>query len=107
MIRLHPLSALLGAAIVGLCLLTMSQMRVAAAVIGVEYLLPLLLPPAARTVSNVISNSKSTCASTITRICFTRPALSAFSHAPATSLGPFKRLCPLPDEDITGLTKHG
>ena len=37
MIRLHPLSAFIGAAIVGLCLLTMSQMRVAGAVIRIEY----------------------------------------------------------------------
>ena len=45
--------------------------------------------------------------STIIRLPRTRPALSAYCQADATSSGPFTSDWPLPDDDITGLTMQG
>ena len=65
------------------------------------------VPLSARTVSCVISKSNLISPSTITRAWRTRPAANAFSHASATSALAFSRDWPLPEDDITGLTKQG
>ena len=65
------------------------------------------VPSLARTVSWVISKSNAISPSRMTLASRTRPADKAFSQAGATSATDFRRDWPLPEEDITGLTKLG
>ena len=60
-----------------------------------------------RTVSSVISASKSTNPSTITRPRSTRPPAAAARQAAATSSRDRSTDCPCPEDDTTGLTTQG
>ena len=63
--------------------------------------------PTDRTVNKVISKSKSIRPSTITVVVSTRPEDWAYAQALAASSRASIIDWPLPDEDITGLTKTG
>ena len=60
-----------------------------------------------RTVSSVISTSKSTRPSTMTRPRSTRPPSAARRQAAPSSSGRRTTDWPWPEEDMTGLTTHG
>ena len=59
------------------------------------------------TVSNVISVSNFINSSTITSLTSPRPLAEAASHAFSISASVLIVDCPLPEEDIRGLTTHG
>ena len=63
--------------------------------------------PACLMVSRVISTSKGTKPSTITRPAPARPPSCAYDHDDSTSSAERTTDCPLPEEDMTGLTTHG
>ena len=60
-----------------------------------------------RTVSRVISVSKRTRPSTITRPRSTRPSSAACRQAASSSSNERTTDCPCPEEDMTGLTTQG